>query len=102
MSLAFRAGVQNQVSKTFSWGVAAEYAYGSTLDVDKQSTAAVTAAAGAISLARTRTQAFSSSPPISPGSSDGWAFSRIGSLCGDGIANSTLWRRPRAANPSTR
>jgi len=33
----FGAGVQNQVSKTFSWGVAAEYAYGGTLDVDKQS-----------------------------------------------------------------
>jgi long-chain fatty acid transport protein len=34
----FGTGVQNQVSKTFSWGVAAEYAYGGTLDVDKQST----------------------------------------------------------------
>jgi long-chain fatty acid transport protein len=33
----FGAGVQNQVSKTFSWGVAAEYAYGGTLNVDKQS-----------------------------------------------------------------
>ena len=33
----FGAGVQNQYSKTFSWGVSAEYAYGGTLDVDKQS-----------------------------------------------------------------
>jgi len=39
----FGAGVQNQVSKTFSWGVAAEYAYGGTLDVDKQTTAPVAA-----------------------------------------------------------
>jgi long-chain fatty acid transport protein len=39
----FGAGVQNQVSKTFSWGVAAEYAYGGTLDVDKQSTLPVAA-----------------------------------------------------------
>jgi long-chain fatty acid transport protein len=37
-SWRFGAGVQNQVSKTFSWGVAAEYAYAGTLDVDKQST----------------------------------------------------------------
>ena len=37
----FGAGFQNQVSKTFNWGVAAEYAYGGTLDVDKQSTAPV-------------------------------------------------------------
>ena len=33
----FGAGFQNQVSKTFSWGVAADYAYGGTLDVNKQS-----------------------------------------------------------------
>jgi long-chain fatty acid transport protein len=33
----FGAGVQNQLSKTFSWGVAAEYAYGGTLDVNNQS-----------------------------------------------------------------
>ena len=37
----FGAGVQNQVSKTFSWGVAAEYAYAGTLDVDKQSASPV-------------------------------------------------------------
>ena len=37
----FGAGVQNQVSKTFSWGVAAEYAYGGTFDVDQQTTAPV-------------------------------------------------------------
>jgi long-chain fatty acid transport protein len=37
----FGAGVQNQVSKTFSWGVAAEYAYGGTLDVNLQSTSPV-------------------------------------------------------------
>jgi len=37
----FGAGVQNQYSKTFSWGVAAEYAYGGTLDVDKRSAAPV-------------------------------------------------------------
>jgi hypothetical protein len=37
----FGAGVQNQVSKTFSWGVAAEYAYGGTLDVNLQSTSTV-------------------------------------------------------------
>ena len=37
----FGAGVQNQVSKMFSWGVSAEYAYAGTLDVDKQSTAPV-------------------------------------------------------------
>jgi len=39
----FGTGVQNQVSKTFSWGVAAEYAYGGTLDVNKQSDAPVAA-----------------------------------------------------------
>jgi long-chain fatty acid transport protein len=33
----FGAGVQNKVSKAFSWGAAAEYAYGGTLDVDRQS-----------------------------------------------------------------
>jgi long-chain fatty acid transport protein len=37
----FGVGVQNQVSKTFNWGVAAEYAYGGTLDVNKQSSAPV-------------------------------------------------------------
>jgi long-chain fatty acid transport protein len=37
----FGAGVQNQVSKTFSWGVAAEYAYGGTLDVNEQSASSV-------------------------------------------------------------
>jgi long-chain fatty acid transport protein len=37
----FGAGIQNQVSKIFSWGVSAEYAYAGTLDVDKQSTAPV-------------------------------------------------------------
>jgi long-subunit fatty acid transport protein len=40
-ALRFGAGVQNQVSKTFSWGVAAEYAYGGTLDVDQQSASPV-------------------------------------------------------------
>jgi long-chain fatty acid transport protein len=34
----FGVGGQNQVSKTFSWGIAGEYAYGGTLDVNKQST----------------------------------------------------------------
>jgi tRNA U55 pseudouridine synthase TruB len=29
-------GGQNQVSKTFSWGIAGEYAYGGTLDVNQQ------------------------------------------------------------------
>jgi long-chain fatty acid transport protein len=37
----FGVGGQNQVSKTFSWGVAGEYAYGGTLDVNKQGTAPV-------------------------------------------------------------
>jgi long-chain fatty acid transport protein len=37
----FGVGAQNQVSKTFSWGIAGEYAYGGTLDVNKQSTAPV-------------------------------------------------------------
>jgi len=37
----FGAGVQNQYSKTFSWGFSAEYAYGGTLDVDKQAVAPV-------------------------------------------------------------
>lgn len=37
----FGADVQNQVSKIFNWGVAAEYAYTGTLDVDKQSAAPV-------------------------------------------------------------
>jgi len=31
------AGFQNQVSKTVSWGVATDFAYRGTLDVDKQS-----------------------------------------------------------------
>ena len=33
----FGVGVQNDVSKTFSWGVSGEYAYAGTLDVDKES-----------------------------------------------------------------
>ena len=33
----FGAGVQHQVSERFFWGVSAEYSYGGTLDVDKQS-----------------------------------------------------------------
>jgi len=37
----FGAGLQNQVSKTFSWGFAAECAYAGTLDVDKRSAAPV-------------------------------------------------------------
>jgi long-chain fatty acid transport protein len=37
----FGVGGQNQVSKTFSWGIAGEYAYGGTLDVNKQSAAPV-------------------------------------------------------------
>jgi long-chain fatty acid transport protein len=37
----FGAGVQNQYSKTFSWGFSAEYIYGGTLDVDKRSAAPV-------------------------------------------------------------
>ena len=37
----FGAGLRNQVSKMFSWGVAAEYAYAGTLDVNKQSSAPV-------------------------------------------------------------
>ncbi len=39
----FGVGGQNQVSKTFSWGVAGEYAYGGTLDVNKQSAVGVAA-----------------------------------------------------------
>src|SRR5262249_18495655 len=37
---AWRLGVgaQNLVSKTFSWGIAGEYAYGGTLDVNQQNT----------------------------------------------------------------
>jgi long-chain fatty acid transport protein len=37
----FGVGAQNQVSKTFSWGIAGEYAYGGTLDVNRQSAAPV-------------------------------------------------------------
>jgi long-chain fatty acid transport protein len=37
----FGIGAENEVSKRFSWGLAAEYAYGGTLDVNKQSTAPV-------------------------------------------------------------
>ena len=33
----FGVGAQNDVSKTFSWGIAGEYAYGGTLDVNQQS-----------------------------------------------------------------
>jgi len=39
----FGVGGQNQVSKTFSWGIAGEYAYGGTLDINKQTTASVAA-----------------------------------------------------------
>jgi len=38
----FGIGAQNEISKNFSWGVAAEYAYGGTLDVNKQSQLPVT------------------------------------------------------------
>jgi long-chain fatty acid transport protein len=34
----FGVGAQNQYSKTFLWGFAAEYTYGGTLDVEKRST----------------------------------------------------------------
>ena len=34
----FGAGAQNLVSKQFSWGIAGEYLYGGSLDVNKQST----------------------------------------------------------------
>jgi len=34
----FGAGIENQVSKTFKWGVATEYFYGGTLDTNLQST----------------------------------------------------------------
>ena len=37
----FGTGVQNQVSKKFSWGFSAEYAYTGTLDVNNQSAAPV-------------------------------------------------------------
>jgi long-chain fatty acid transport protein len=37
----FGVGAQNQYSKTFSWGVAAEYLYSGTLDTNLQSTAPV-------------------------------------------------------------
>ena len=37
----FGLGVQNQVSKAFSWGIAAEYMYGGSLDVNEQSSATV-------------------------------------------------------------
>jgi long-chain fatty acid transport protein len=37
----FGVGGQNQVSKTFNWGVAAEYVYGGTTDVNKQTAAPV-------------------------------------------------------------
>jgi long-chain fatty acid transport protein len=37
----FGVGAQHQASKTFEWGVAAEYAYGGTLDVNNQSAAPV-------------------------------------------------------------
>jgi long-chain fatty acid transport protein len=33
----FGAGLQHDVSKSFSWGAAVEYSYGGTLDIDKQS-----------------------------------------------------------------
>ena len=34
----FGVGAQNQVDKSFSWGVSAEYIYGGSLDVNKQAT----------------------------------------------------------------
>jgi len=34
----FGVGAQNLVSKTFSWGISGEYAYGGNLDVNRQST----------------------------------------------------------------
>jgi len=37
----FGVGAQKQESRTFSWGVAAAYAYGGTLDVNRESTAPV-------------------------------------------------------------
>jgi long-chain fatty acid transport protein len=37
----FGVGGQNHVSKTFSWGIAGEYAYGGTLDVNRQGSAPV-------------------------------------------------------------
>jgi long-chain fatty acid transport protein len=37
----FGVGAQHQVSKTFSWGFAAEYAYGGTLDIDKHADAPI-------------------------------------------------------------
>ena len=40
-SWRFGVGTQHQVSKTFFWGVAAEYQYGGTLDVNLQSKAPV-------------------------------------------------------------
>jgi long-chain fatty acid transport protein len=39
----FGAGAQKPVNKGFTWGVAAEYLYGGTLDVNKQSAAPVAA-----------------------------------------------------------
>jgi long-chain fatty acid transport protein len=39
----FGVGAQKPVNKGFTWGVAAEYLYGGTLDVNKQSTAPVAA-----------------------------------------------------------
>lgn len=42
-SWRFGMGAQQQVSQTFFWGVAAEYQYGGTLDVDLQSRAPVVA-----------------------------------------------------------
>lgn len=37
----FGIGVQNEVDKTFNWGVAAEYVYGGTLDLNMESRAPV-------------------------------------------------------------
>jgi long-chain fatty acid transport protein len=42
----FGAGAQNQVSKSFSWGLAGEYLYGGSLDVNKQSALGVPVALG--------------------------------------------------------
>ena len=42
-SWRFGMGAQQQVSETFFWGVAAEWQYGGTLDVDLKSSAPVAA-----------------------------------------------------------
>jgi len=45
----FGAGVRNQSSDRFGWGVAAEYAYGGTLGVDRQGTTPVLGGRGNLS-----------------------------------------------------